>query len=137
MVTHNQTPTPVRALLTAWVSLARAHAAINGQPGLRDVKIYLDCDEWLEEEIRPEADFIEYVDDKREADVCMIVAPEESHGVSRHYRVRFVGLGRFAMIEASARLHLPREVAGFPRRCESRSGFVTPTQPESTVSRLW
>ena len=110
------TSTPVRALLMAWAVIARQEANMTGQCDSRDLKVFLDCDEWLEDEIKPEIDFVEFVDNRHEADVCMTVMPDSSHGTARHYRARFAGAGRFAMIEASARLHLPRrQLRGFPR----------------------
>lgn len=116
MIATTVTSTPVRALLTAWATIARQEANMNGQPDSRDLKVFLDCDAWLEDEIKPEIDFVEYVDNRQEADVCMTVMPDSSYGTVRHYRVRFAGAGRFAMIEASARLHLPkRQLARFPR----------------------
>ena len=116
MIATTVTSTPVRALLMAWATIARQEANMTGQCDSRDLKVFLDCDAWLEHEIKPEIDFVEFVDNRQEADVCMTVAPDSSYGTVRHYRARFAGAGRFAMIEASARLHLPkRQLGGFPR----------------------
>ena len=116
MIATTVTSTPVRALLMAWADIARQEANMTGQCDSRDLKVFLDCDAWLEDEIKPEIDFVEFVDNRHEADVCMTVTPDTSHGTVRHYRARFAGNGRFAMIEASARLHLPkRQLGGFPR----------------------
>ena len=116
MTATNVTSTPVRALLMAWATVSRQEADMRGQCDSRDLKVYLDCESWLEDEIKPELDFVEYVDNRNDADVCMTVMPDSSYGTVRHYRVRFAGAGRFAMIEASARLHLPkRQLSGFPR----------------------
>jgi len=116
MIATTVSSTPVRALLMAWAAVARQEADATGQSDSRSLKVFLDCDAWLEDEIKPEIDFVEYVDSRHEADVCMTVMPDSSYGTVRHYRVRFAGAGRFAMIEASARLHLPRrQLSGFPR----------------------
>ena len=116
MIATTVTSTPVRAMLMAWAAIARQEADMNGQYDSRDLKVFLDCDTWLEDEIKLEIDFVEFVENRHEADVCMTVMPDTSHGTVRHYRVRFAGAGRFAMIEASARLHLPkRQLGGFPR----------------------
>ncbi len=116
MIATTVTSTPVRAMLMAWAAIARQEADMTGQYDSRDLKVFLDCDAWLEDEIKPEIDFVEFVDNRNEADVCMTVMPDTSHGTVRHYRVRFAGAGRFAMIEASARLHLPkRQLTGFGR----------------------
>jgi len=116
MIATTVTSTPVRAMLMAWAAIARQQADMNGQYDSRDLKVFLDCDTWLEDEIKLEIDFVEFVENRHEADVCMTVMPDTSHGTVRHYRVRFAGAGRFAMIEASARLHLPkRQLTGFGR----------------------
>ena len=116
MIATTVTSTPVRAMLMAWAAIARQQADMNGQYDSRDLKVFLDCDTWLEDEIKLEIDFVEFVDNRQEADVCMTVAPDSSYGTVRHYRARFAGAGRFAMIEASARLHLPkRQLTGFGR----------------------
>jgi hypothetical protein len=116
MIATTVTSTPVRAMLMAWAAIARQEADMNGQYDSRDLKVFLDCDTWLEDEIKLEIDFVEFVENRHEADVCMTVMPDTSHGTVRHYRVRFAGAGRFAMIEASARLHLPkRQLTGFGR----------------------
>ena len=115
MLTTDATSTPVHALVQGWLSLAQQFAAANDQDGIRPLKIYLDCETWLEDDIKSDEDFVEYVDDREEADLCMTVRPDSSHG-GRQHLVRFVGAGPFAFIEASARVRLahPR-VVHFPR----------------------
>jgi hypothetical protein len=116
MIATNVTSTPVRAMLLAWAEVARQEAETSGRYDTSTLKVFLDCEAWLEDEIRQDIEFVEFVDNRREADVCMTVTPDSSYGTARHYRVRFSGAGRFAMIEASARLHLPkRQLSGFPR----------------------
>ena len=115
MLTTDATSTPVQALLQGWLALARQFAAANDHDGIRRLKIYLDCETWLEDDVKSDEAFVEYVDDREEADLFMTVRPDLSHGGHQHL-VRFVGAGPFAFIEASARLHLahPR-VVNFPR----------------------
>jgi hypothetical protein len=116
MITNTVASTPVRALLTSWAALARQQDYSTGRHSLRDLKVFVDCEEWLEDEVKPEIDFVQYVYNQGDADVCMTVTPDSSHGTTRHYNVRFAGRGRFALIEASARLHLPkRRLDGFRR----------------------
>ena len=105
MLTSAATSTPVQALVQGWLSLARQFAAANDQDGIRRLKVYLDCETWLEDDIKSDEDFVEYVDDREEADLCMTVRPDLSHG-GRQHLVRFVGAGPFAFIEASACVHL-------------------------------
>ena len=100
MVTNKVSSVPVRALAMAWVKLARqvhtAQFADNGR-----LKVYLDCDEWFKDLVRPELDFVTYVTSRSEADVCVRVTPE---GKAGYYKVTFIGAGTFELIEASARL---------------------------------
>jgi len=100
MVTNKVASVPVRALALAWVKLARqVHMATFTDNGR--LKVFLDCDEWFEDLVRPELDFVIYVDSREEADVCVRVTPERKAG---YYEVTFVGAGTFELIEASARL---------------------------------
>jgi hypothetical protein len=116
MTPRNATPTPVRALILAWLAMTQEVARANGQAGVRKLKVFVDCDPWLEDEVRPDEDFVTCVDEAVDADVCMTVVADTSHGRARHYRVQFTGMGTSASIEASARLHLPRRrIATFPR----------------------
>ena len=116
MMTRNATSTPVRAIILAYLGMAQELAKANGEIGAHKLKMFVDCDPWLEDEIRPDSEFVTCVDDAQEADVCMSVVADTSHGRARHYRVQFFGLGTLAYIEASARLHLPRRrISAYPR----------------------
>ena len=105
MLTTDTTPTPVRALVQAWLDLARQFATANHEDGIRRLKVFVDCESRFENELKSDATFVQYVDDLDEADVYMTVKPDASHGSARY--VRFIGAGPFAFIEASARLHSP------------------------------
>jgi hypothetical protein len=123
---RNATPTPVRALIVAWMAMAQEVARATGDAGVRKLKVFVDCDPWLEDEVRPDEDFVTCVDEAEDADVCMTVVPDTSHGRARHYRVQFAGAGTFASIEASARLHLPRRrIATFTRVRQADSHSAT------------
>jgi hypothetical protein len=101
-------------------------ASANGQAGGRKLKVFVECDPWLEDEVRPVEDSVTCVEDADEADVWMTVVPDTSHGRARHYRVYFAGTGAFAGIEASARLHLPRRrIVTFPRLRPASSHSAT------------
>jgi hypothetical protein len=113
---RNATSTPVRAIILAYLGMARELAKASGDSSTHKLKVFVDCDPWLEDEIRPDTEFVTCVDGAEEADVCMAVTPDTSHGRARHYRVQFFGMGTFACIEASARLHLPRRrISTYPR----------------------
>jgi hypothetical protein len=88
MLTADATSTPVRALVQGWLSLARQFSPANDRDGIRRLKVYLDCETWLEDDIKSDEDFVEYVDDRDEADLCMTVRPDISHD-GRQHRVQF------------------------------------------------
>lgn len=111
MMTTDVTSTPVRALVQGWLALAQEFATANDEEGTRRLKVFLDCENGLGDAIASEDDFVQCVDDREEADVCIQVEPDGSHGAGRQHLVRFIGSGSFACIEASASLHLPN--AGF------------------------
>lgn len=102
MMTSNVTAVPVRALALSWMAFT------GGQAGQGGLKMFLECDETFEGWIRFELDdFVTFVDDRREADIVVRVTPDAGHRRTGHYQVDFFGTGRFEMIHASARLHLP------------------------------
>jgi len=111
MMTTDVTSTPVRALIQGWLALAQQFAPANDAEGTRRLKVFLDCENGLGDAIAPEDDFVQCVDDREKADVCIHVERDGSHGAHPQHLVRFIGSGSFACIEASASLHLPN--AGF------------------------
>ncbi len=103
MMTSNVTAVPVRALALSWMAFTQ-----GGQTGQGGLKMFLECDEAFEGWMRFELDdFVTFVDDPRDADIVARVTPAGGDRRRGHYQVDFFGTGRFEMIHASARLHLP------------------------------
>jgi hypothetical protein len=103
MMNTEMTSSPVRALVHGWLALAQQIATANDQHGTRRLRVFLDCENALGEAFAGEDDFVQCVDDREDADVCIHV--ERDGGARRqHHLVRFIGLGSFACIEASASL---------------------------------
>ena len=107
-MTSNVTIVPVRSLALAWATLAQEQTQTGGPVSPSDLKVFLDCDGEFEEYFQSEVDFVTYVRDRRDADVCVRVTPVLVRGTARHYEVAFIGVGRFEFIEASASLGLPQ-----------------------------
>ncbi len=80
-----------------WVPLSAQPPA--SQPGAA-IRVFLDCtDDCFQDFIRDEIDFVEYVRDRREADVHVIVTSSTTGSSGRERALSFIGLGRFAGIE--------------------------------------
>ena len=105
-MTSNETLVPVRALALAWVALARKEMNARGATGSSRLRVFLDCDARFEDSIRSEIDFVEYVRSRPNADVSLSVTPGGSQARADRCTVRFVGGGRFAGIEADARVRI-------------------------------
>jgi hypothetical protein len=106
MMVSSVTAVPVRALAMSWDALARQQTSADGQGGSSPLKVFLDCDTRFEEWMRSEVDFVAFVGSREDADVCVRATPVSEQGDSRHYDARFIGAGRFELIEASAHLQL-------------------------------
>ena len=105
MMTSNVTSVPVRALALSWDALARQQTSAAGRTGL---KMFLDGDASFDGWVRFELeDFVTFVQDPADADVLVRVTPVARRGKLRQYQVDVVGSGRFELIEASTRLHVP------------------------------
>jgi hypothetical protein len=121
-MTSNLTLVPVRALAKAWADLARKQTGAGGRTGSSSLKVFLDCDARFKDSIRSAIDFVEYVRDRRSADLRVCVTSVRSHGKARHCIVRFIGVGRFDHVEASARLRLaPYQTTSTSRRAPANS----------------
>ena len=59
------------------------------------IKIYIDCDDCDMNFIREEIQFVNYVRDRKVADVHIIFSDQNTGGGGEEYTVEFIGLGRF------------------------------------------
>jgi len=124
MITRNVSPLPVRALVLAWEALGQSQSG----PDEHNLKVFVDGDRWIEEWF--EEDFVTFVGDRRNADLCVRATPVPAPGKARHYRVHFVGAGRFEFIDASAGLRIDGPTTMFPRRIPAFAGSKTRAQVE-------
>jgi hypothetical protein len=102
-MSDNVTFVPIRSLVLAWATLARDESQTQ-DGSAHDLKVFLDGDREFESHFQAAVDLVTYVDDRRDADVCVRATPLPAQGTDRQYHVSFVGAGRFELIEASARL---------------------------------
>jgi hypothetical protein len=88
------------ALIVADVSLAAGQAAPpppsqSSQPKRDLVRVFLDCDRCDEDYIRKEVTFIDYVRNREDADVHVLVSLQDTGGGGSQWTLKFIGLGAF------------------------------------------
>jgi hypothetical protein len=67
----------------------------TAQPSQARLKIFLDCDGCFQDFLREEVEFVDYVRDRNEADVHVIITSIETGGGGREYTAAFTGLRAF------------------------------------------
>jgi hypothetical protein len=64
------------------------------------IRVFLDCNFGCDEEfVRREVTFVDYVRDRRDADVHILLTTESTGGGGTEYTIKSIGLGRFANVE--------------------------------------
>lgn len=90
-------------LLFLAVLLTTAPASGQTTPpsgGATAIRVFLDCGYSCDETyIRQEVTFIDYMRDRSDADVHVLVTPQQTGGGGTEYTIKFIGLGRFAGVE--------------------------------------
>lgn len=102
----------------AWAALPQAAAAqdtaASGRQGA--LRLFLDCD-WCDETfLRTEITFVDYVRDRKDADVHALVTTQQTGGGGTEYTFKFIGLGRFLNVEQSLRHVVPQTATSDERR---------------------
>lgn len=69
--------------------------AARQAPAQPQVRVFLDCANCYEEYLRSELEFVDYVRDRTEAEVHVIVTSSETGSGGREYAMAFIGLGPF------------------------------------------
>ena len=80
-------------LLTPVMAAAQATQAFDRAGALR---VFLDCNSCDENYLRTEITFINYVRDRADADVHVLVTTQGTGGGGTEYTIKYIGLGRFA-----------------------------------------
>ena len=84
------------------------------------LRVFLDCGPCDENYLRTEITFINYVRDRADADVHVLVTTEETGGGGVEYTLQFIGLGRFADVKQA----LKYVAAQTNTADETRRGFA-------------
>jgi hypothetical protein len=85
-------------LLTPAMAAAQDKPTIDRTGALR---VFLDCNSCDENYLRTEITFINYVRDRTDADVHVLVTTQGTGGGGIEYTIKFIGLGRFAGADQS------------------------------------
>jgi hypothetical protein len=88
------------AITLAWVAFATESVAQTVVPAGTRVKAFLDCStsDCHDEYLREDVDFVEYVRDRSDADVHVLITSAETGARGREFTLGFIGLGRFASV---------------------------------------
>ena len=72
------------------------------------VRVFLDCSYSCDEDYtRREITFVDYVRDRTEADVHILVTTQDTGGGGTEFTIKFIGLGRFANVEQTLKETTP------------------------------
>ncbi len=92
------------AVACLFVSPAAAAQTVQPQSGSQpQVKVFLDCDGCYRDFLRAEVVFVDYVRDRKEADVHVLITSIQTGGGGREYTAAFTGLGTFQGVDHKLR----------------------------------
>ena len=113
---------------TAALAAPQVPAAAPAPAQRQMVRVFLDCDRCDEDYLRKEVTFVDYVRNREDADVHVLVTVQETGGGGAQWTLKFIGLGAFQAIGSDAHLQLAgdRDVRRGPRRF--RRGLQTRTR---------
>jgi hypothetical protein len=104
------------------------------------VRVFLDCPRCDEDYLRREVTFIDYVRNREDADVHVLVTTQETGGGGQQFTLKFIGIGRFQGQDQTLTYNSPQTAtdderrAGFAERF--RVGLVRYAVDSSIVDRL-
>lgn len=122
---------------TAATAASQEAQAVDRTDALR---VFLDCDSCDENYLRTEITFINYVRDRADADVHVLVTTQVTGGGGIEYAIKFIGLGRFAGADQSLTHVSPQTATDDERRAGFaavfRLGLVRYAAETSLATRL-
>ena len=69
-------------------------------PASSAIRMFLDCSHYCDDEfLRKEITFVDWMRDRKDADVHVLVTTQSTGGGGTEYTIKFIGLGRFANVE--------------------------------------
>ena len=103
---------PLVALLIACSSAAAAQQAAPQTRAGDRLRVFLDCDDCDGDYVRREIEFIDYVRDRKEADLHILVTTQDTASGGEEWVFKFIGLGRFNGRERRTEIHLASDQHG-------------------------
>lgn len=104
------------------------------------LRVFLDCNSCDENYLRTEITFINYVRDRADADVHVLVTTQGTGGGGIEYTIKYIGLGRFAGADQSLTYVSPQTATDDERRegfaAVFRLGLVRYAAETSLATRL-
>jgi len=104
------------------------------------VRVFLDCPRCDEDYLRREVTFIDYVRNREDADVHVLVTTQETGGGGVQFTLKFIGLGRFQGQDETLTYNSPQTATGDERRAgfaeRFRVGLVRYAVNSSIADRL-
>jgi hypothetical protein len=112
----------VEAALCLVLATAGTAAAAQTPPARPDaIRMFLDCNFFCDENyIKGEITVIDYVRDRRDADVHVLVTTQSTGGGGTEYTLKFIGLGPYAGVEQTLKYIAPQTATSD----ENRKGIV-------------
>src|SRR4051812_15935256 len=104
------------------------------------VRVFLDCPRCDEDYLRREVTFIDYVRNREDADVHVLVTTQETGGGGAQFTLKFIGLGRFQGQTQTLTYNSPQTATDDERRAgfadRFRVGLVRYAVDSSIADRL-
>lgn len=110
-------------------------------PAAATVRVFLDCGYSCDEAyIRQEITFIDYMRDRSDADVHVLLTTQSTGGGGTEYTIKFIGLGRFAGVEQTLK-HVAIATSTFDEQRKAlvevlKQGLVRYVSESPMASRL-
>ncbi len=93
----------MRAGILFALACAGTVAPAHAQTAPAQLKVFLDCQGCFQDFLRSDVVFVDYVRDRKEADVHVLVTRAETAGGGREYTLAFTGLGTFQGVDQTLR----------------------------------
>lgn len=88
--------------VVVWAETVRAQT-VPSAPLPAQLKVFLDCQDCFQDFLRTEVAFVDYVRDRTEAQVHVLVTSAQTGAGGREYTVSFIGSGAFAGVDHTLR----------------------------------
>jgi hypothetical protein len=95
-------------LLVANAGVAASQETATPAPRTNAVRVFLDCSYCDETYFRREITFVDYVRDRKDADVHILVTTQQTGGGGTDYTIKFIGLTRFAGVDQTLKYLAPQ-----------------------------